>query len=312
MRAMVFGEAMVGLVPTGADPLEKNESYVATLAGAEANVGVHLAALGFSVSFVGRVGDDPFGRRIVSELVRAGVSVDLVEVVPGEQTGVYFRERGTEAPRVVYYRAGSAASRLRPTSQYLAALAGTELLHYTGITPQLSESCFQTTIALARRARELGVTTSFDLNFRPALGSWEQFAEIGRAVGLSADIVFLSPREVLSLAGVADDRLEASDRLLRDHPDVQEIVVRDRRSAAAVGRNGSAEVPAIQGIEAIDVAGAGDAFAAGYLAARTWGYAFPDRLWAGHLLGAEACRVLGDSRGTIGAAALRGYLDGHG
>jgi 2-dehydro-3-deoxygluconokinase len=312
MQAVLFGEAMVALIPTSPEPLEKSTAFVSALAGAEANVAVHLAALGWSVRFAGRVGDDPFGHRILSELVRAGVSVDLVEVARGETTGVYFRDRDTESPRVAYYRTGSAASRLRPTAPLLSAVVDADLVHLTGITPMLSDASFETTMAVVDRAREHGVTMSFDLNFRPALGTWERFAEIQRGVGSRSQIVFLSPDEVRALDGEAQDLEKAAERLLRASSDIEEIVVRDRRAATVLARDRLVHVPGIRGIEPVDVAGAGDAFAAGYLAARSWGYNDRDRLRAAHLLGAQACRTVADSGGTVREEVLRSFLEEEG
>src|SRR5262249_34151927 len=71
--------------------------------------------------------------------------------------------------RVLYYRAGSAASHLTPDDLPPEAFADARLLHLTGITPALSASCAATVTRAIELARKAGALVSFDPNYRPAL-----------------------------------------------------------------------------------------------------------------------------------------------
>jgi len=149
------------------------EALTRFLAGAELNVAVHLARLGRSVTYVTRVGDDPFGEAIRDALSAEGVD-GRAAVDPERRTGVYFRELGGAGPRrVYYYRAGSAASRLGPDD--LPPLESYRIVHATGITAVLSPSC----LAAVERASRADVF-SFDVNFRPALSTAEGWRESTR------------------------------------------------------------------------------------------------------------------------------------
>ena len=92
---LTFGEAMAGFYPASGETLTR------FVAGAELNLAVHLARLGRSVTYVTRVGDDPFGTAIrgavEAERIDARIAVD-----PDRRTGIYFRELGGAGPRRVY------------------------------------------------------------------------------------------------------------------------------------------------------------------------------------------------------------------
>src|ERR671928_1892355 len=112
---IALGETMVLFVAEQPGPLREAVTFRRHIAGAESNVAVGLCRLGCSAGFVSRVGDDEFGRAIVFRLRGEGVDVSQVRVDAGAPTGVLFRDRREfGAVDVVYYRRGSAASRLEP------------------------------------------------------------------------------------------------------------------------------------------------------------------------------------------------------
>lgn len=113
-RRVCVGETMALVVPGAGAALESSERFQVTQAGAESNVAVGLAALGTSVSWSSRVGDEPLGRRILAELRRRGVDTRLVAADRDRPTGVMFKDPGNEGSSVYYYRAGSAAGALAP------------------------------------------------------------------------------------------------------------------------------------------------------------------------------------------------------
>src|SRR3990170_4564315 len=146
------------------------------VAGAESNFGVALARLGVEVTWVSRLGTDAFGDLVFATL--AGEGLDLRYVARDDApTGVFFKWHERGVSRVVYRRAGSAASRLRPEDVPDEAFDGVGLVHLTGITMALSETARETVLSVARRARKRGVTVTFDPNYRPALWQGPHDAE---------------------------------------------------------------------------------------------------------------------------------------
>jgi len=252
-------------------------------------------------AWISRVGADGFGRRLTAELAGRGVDVSAVAVDPHRPTGVYLKETGgSDVPydlgagrsRLHYYRAGSAASALSPglLADPAAArlLAGAQLLHLTGITPALSDGCLALVRALLAERRP-GRLVSFDLNWRPAL--WH-----GRDPGVlpelldAADLVLLGADEAEAAFGTGDP---AALRTM--FPSPATLVVKDAgHSVTALDRDGGAVCEPALRVEVVEPTGAGDAFAAGYLAGTLRGLDQRGRLRLGHLTAASALTTHGD------------------
>src|SRR6185503_17824997 len=112
-----------------------------SVCGAEATVAIGIRRLGIPAAYIGRVGDDAFGRMSIEALRGEGVDVSSVTVDPAAPTGLLLRTRRTADRDVVdYWRAGSAGSRLCPEDVDPDVVAAADLLHVTGITPALSDT----------------------------------------------------------------------------------------------------------------------------------------------------------------------------
>lgn len=298
---IAIGETMVLVVPALAEPLERAVDFHLDAGGAEANVASHLAALGHAAAWAGRVGDDTLGRRLVAQIAARGVDVRQVERDPAAPTGLYVKNPGNG---VQYYRAGSAASKMSPAFVDALALDGARIVHLSGITAALSASCDAALDAVIDRARANGVLVSFDVNHRSALWPAPGGGDAGeasarpdapnrlRALAERADLVFVGLDEAERLWGAATP---AEVRALLPGP--AHLVVKDgdvgatefARAGAladadrrdADGSELVAHVPAHR-VEVVEAVGAGDAFAAGYLAALLEGCDARERLQAGH------------------------------
>jgi 2-dehydro-3-deoxygluconokinase len=273
-----LGETMGLIAPDPPVPLQGASALVLSHAGAESNVALGLARLGTPAAFCSRVGDDPFGRRIVADLTRAGVDASGVLVVPGARTGVMFKDPGPVATAVHYYRDGSAAAGMDGTDAGRALATGARLIHLTGITPTLSPTCAAAVDSAIEAARERGVHVSFDVNFRPAL--WPApSAAATELLGFAqrCDAVLVGLDEAMALWGVttADDV-----RALVDAPST--LVVKDGpRPVTAYADRARTVVPALA-VDVVEPVGAGDAFAAGWWHARLAGAPVPDAVECGH------------------------------
>ncbi|MGW6625047.1 sugar kinase [Nocardia sp. NPDC055002] len=300
-RAVTVGEGLAVLI-AGAGPLELSARFDRGAGGAEANVAVVLAQLDVSAAWLSRVGDDGFGRYLLAELSAQGVDVAAVAVDPMRPTGLYVKERGAgsgvandldaDASRMHYYRTGSAASALSPAdlTDRAALLEGADLVHFTGITPALSESATELTRALLAEPRRALV--SFDLNYRPAVwGSRVDEATDELAAHIrGADVAFLGADEAEEIFGTGEP---AALRALFSEP-AQLIVKNDKHTVTGFDGDSSIEVPALT-LEITERIGAGDAFAGGYLAALLHGADLRTRLRYGHLCAAAALTATGDS-----------------
>ncbi|MDR6867344.1 2-dehydro-3-deoxygluconokinase [Microbacterium resistens] len=272
-----FGEGLIALVPTTAGPLENCRSFHRSLAGAEWNVAIALASAGTRAAVVSRVGDDGFGRFLRAELEAHGVDASAVVTDPDAPTGLYVKELearpdGSIDGLMHYYRRGSAAAALSPeslrTPEAAHLLADAALVHTTGITPALS--------ATARAAQDELFSSpgsssdplpgpfrvSFDLNWRPALwrGREEEARTLLSDYMARADIVQCSAADAEDLLGTGDP-----DRLRAMFPAPRHLVVTRADGAVAFDGDERAEAPAVDA-PVVETIGAGDAFAAGFLA----------------------------------------------
>ncbi|WP_432132401.1 sugar kinase [Streptomyces tendae] len=298
-----LGETMAAMAPAPSHSLDDAESLCFAVAGAESNVAMYLADLGLPVSWLSAVGDDALGRRVRSTVARAGVDVSGVRTDPARPTGLLLKDPGATGTRVHYYRAGSAASALGPDLLEDERIGGAALLHLTGVTPALSPSCR----ALVERAlhtppERRAHAVSFDVNHRAALWPPDTAATVLRELANRADIAFVGLDEAQDLWG-AD--LTATDvRRLLSRPRV--LVVKDGgRGATAFTEHGECTVPALP-TEVVEPVGAGDAFAAGFLAGLCEDTDLTRALRLGHLTAASALKVVGDhgplpDEGTVAA-----------
>ncbi|MGH3417647.1 MAG: sugar kinase [Actinocrinis sp.] len=311
VQVTCLGEALAVLVPVhdSATPEHGGRGYTLEIGGAEANVACTLAALGVSARWVGRLGDDHFGRVVLRTLAEHGVDVSAVEVDSTRQTGLYVKEiarderrhGGGPGTRMRYYRAGSAACAMTPGLAQSPALTGAGLVHVSGITPALSESCAALVDAVLAAPRP-GRPVSFDVNLRPALWTGRDPAVLLDLAG-RADLVFAGADETEAICGVSDP-----DELRRMLPGPRTLVVK-QGAAGAVGFEAGqrVHVPA-QPVEVVEATGAGDAFAAGFIAATLRGLPLRDRLRLGAFAAAGALRVRGDLGVRPDAGSVERFL----
>ncbi|WP_405578587.1 sugar kinase [Streptomyces sp. NBC_01190] len=289
------GETMAALVPEPVGPLVAAEALSIAVAGAESNVAMYLADHRVPVRWVSALGDDPFGRRVLAEVAAPGVDVSGVRTDPSRPTGLLVKDPGTAATRVHYYRRGSAAAALGPEALTGAAVRDASLLHLTGITAALSPSCRDLVEAALRGPHPV----SFDVNHRPALWSDGGAAEVLRDLADRADLVFVGLDEAQALWGAA---VAAPGDIRTLLPGPRLLVVKDGATAATVYDGPTPHtVPALR-TRVVEPVGAGDAFAAGFLAG-LYRAEPPDRaLRLAHLTAGAALRVAGD-HGPLPSAA---------
>jgi 2-dehydro-3-deoxygluconokinase len=297
---------MVSFIPSGGAALDAAERVDLDVAGAESNVAMYLADHGVDARWISRLGDDAFGRRVLDRVGACGVDVSGVSIDPVRPTGLLFKDPGAAVgggTAVTYRRAGSAASAMGPDALDLEAARTADVWHLTGITPALSESC----LALVESALRGGAdrpAVSFDVNFRPAVWRGHESAapaELLRRLAQAADIVFVGLDEAQVLWGAHSVDAQGVRALL---PEPRILVVKDGAVAAtAFFGNSSVVVPALS-VDVVEPVGAGDAFAAGFLAALLRGRSAEHCLRSGHLTAAAALSVTGD-HGPLPPADVR-------
>jgi ribokinase len=233
--------------------------------GSASNAAAGLAGLGVETALVGSVGDDEHGPLVRQELASLGVDCTPIRTVTGGETTVKYLVVDEDGQVMVLANDGvneAFTAEAVPDEQFVAS----DHLHLTGQSPK-------TAAALAERAVEAGLTVSVDPGRRLCS------RDFGDAVA-NADYLFLNEREL--------DCAREWDLLGR-----ADAVVCKQGDDGATLRDG--ELPSHGGydVDAVDTTGAGDAFAAGFLAAVLDGQSHDDALAVGNACGALTAEALG-------------------
>jgi ribokinase len=247
--------------------------------GSAPNAATALAGLGHEPLLLGSVGDDEYADLVTQELEGSGVDCTYLQRVAGEDTTVKYLVVD-EAGQVVVLANEGANEAYAAADLPEEALAGADHLHLTGQAPETARE-------LAARARAADVPVSFDPGRRLGERPYRPVIEL-------ADLVFVNDRE-------AETGREQG--LLAD----ADTVVCKRGDGGAVLRAGDRRVEH-PGFDAptTDTAGAGDAFAAGFLAARFDGADDREALAVANACGALAVQSAG-ARTTLSWAAVDRY-----
>ena len=176
-RFIALGELLLRLAPPNYEKIRMTNSFIATYGGAEANVAVALANLGIDSSYFTVVPDSSIGKAAIRYIRANDVHCSPCIRSESGRMGLYYLEEGfgVRASKVTYDRADSAFAtydfdRLDLKQKF----AGYTWLHTSGITPALSPNCRKLTMNALKAAKELGMTVSFDCNFRSALWSFQE------------------------------------------------------------------------------------------------------------------------------------------
>ncbi|MEU4607782.1 sugar kinase [Kribbella sp. NPDC023972] len=307
-RAVCLGEAMIMFAGDTGGPLEDVETFRRSVGGAECNVAGGLAALGVVTSWISRLGDDGFGRHVLRDLRQRGVEIGGVEEDPDRPTGLYVKHSMDGRSRMHYYRSGSAASAMDPAFLDRPAvrerLAGAELVHTTGITAAISETAADMLERLATLREGFGFKLSVDLNWRPALWRGKDPEPLWRLLR-AADVVLIGADEAQVFAGT-NDPTELRKLL---GPRSTLVMKNDAHTALVLEPDGRCtEVPALT-VEVVEPVGAGDAFAAGFLAGTLQGLPMEQRLRLGHLAAAAVLAVPEDHAAPLDVAVRQTLLN---
>lgn len=306
LDVLCVGETMAVVTPAKAEPLKEAEECLLGFGGAESNVAAHLAEFGYRAGWASRLGQDPFGDRIMDGLAARGVNMSFVIRDSTSPTGVYFKDPDLgHGARTLYYRAGSAASRMSPEDSGTWPLEQAGWVHTSGINAALSSSCSALTEHLLAEARTMGYEVSFDVNYRAAL--WNVDAAAPRLLELAgmASVVLVGLDEAETLWGCAT--AEEVSALL---PGPRHLVIKDSANEAVEfvreqnAKQSVCRVPAHR-VEVVEPVGAGDAFAAGYLAGLLRGDLPADRLALGHSVAAWTLGTRADFRPGHGTRPRR-------
>lgn len=288
-KIVTLGEIMLRLSPPGYQRIGQAVPFDICYGGAEANVASSLALFGHHAVFLSAVPDNPIGDATIGQLKKLGVNCSHI-VREGRRLGIYFLENGASVrpSSVIYDRQDSSITQISPDAfDFDDIFCDADLFHVSGITPVLSKRTAQLTLTALQKAKEHGVTTSFDLNYRARL--WtdnipekQQFLSEMMAY---VDICFGNARDAAKCLGYSVPGFdlingdygicvnEENMRKVMEKYHLLCLVTTLRRSISASDNTLSAALCCKDGLytgrtyplHIVDRVGGGDSFAAGFL-----------------------------------------------
>ncbi len=270
--------------------LSQANRFNASFGGGEANVAVSLANYGIEVDFVTRIPQNDIGRACKMDLQKYGVGVNNI-VYGGERLGIYFLETGavSRGSKVIYDRANSAISEIKPGMiNWDNVFEDAGWFHWTGITPAISQSAADVCLEGIKKANELGVTVSCDLNFRKNLWNYGKSAgEIMPQLVAATDIILGNEEDAEKVLGIKPEgvdvtggRIEGaayksvSKQIMEKFPRCKKVITTLRGSVNANHNSWSGvlwngieliEAPTYQITHIVDRVGGGDSFMGGLI-----------------------------------------------
>jgi 2-dehydro-3-deoxygluconokinase len=271
------------------------------------NTAVYLARTGTKVAFATAVGDDPFSEGLLALVAAEGMSRDLILRAPGRLPAVTAIDLSPSGERrFFHWREGSPARELFELpdwSRIAEAMVGARMIYFTGITLSLySNVGLGRFFATLESARKNGARVAFDCNFRPR--GWKGDLPRTRLVFMEAlkrvDLALPTYDDEAVLWG--DPSPEATVERMRAFG-IAEIAVKNGPNSALIATaDGAEHVPVPDVITPIDATAAGDAFNAGYLAARLLGERPRQAAGAGHRMAAQVISHVGGLMPRVGGA----------
>ncbi len=284
MDLICLGELLIDLFPAEVGRrLTEVSAFHPKPGGAPGNVAVAARRLGLTSAFIGKVGDDAFGRFLIDTLAATGVATDAIRIDDEARTTLAFIALpDPHHAEFVFYRNPGADTRLRPDELDEALLRRARALHVGSLSLAVEPSR-AATLRAVEIARAAGALVSFDVNYRPSLWPGPDAAVNAiRELLPRADVIKVNEEELRLLTG-SDDLDAGGAALLAAGPSLVVVTLGARgsayRSAAA-----ASFVPAFA-VPTVDAIGCGDAFMAGVLVGLLGGAggAWPQRLDDAHL-----------------------------
>jgi sugar/nucleoside kinase (ribokinase family) len=256
--------------------------------GSGANTAVGVAALGGRAAFVGKVRDDELGRLFAHDLRAVGVDFDVAAAADGAATARSFILVTPDGERTMNTYLG-ACQALGPGDVDPAAVQAAKIVYLEGYLwdPPAAKEAFRKAVGLAHEAGNAVALTLSDAfcvdRYR------DEFLGLMRDGSL--DILFANIHELKSLYQTADET--AALTALREEADILGVVTRSAEGALVVTRGETRAIPAFPVNRVVDTTGAGDLFAAGFLAGLTGSLGHADCARLGGIAAAEVIQHIG-------------------
>jgi 2-dehydro-3-deoxygluconokinase len=257
---LTFGEPMMEFAE-----VQRNGErlYLPGFGGDVSNTAVAAARQGAKTAIFTALGCDFFGQDFLDLWEREGIDKSSVILRKDGRTGAYFISYGEDGHVFSYARAGSAASLVTVEELPLNQIASARILHASGISQAISESCTDAVYAAMRHAKANGTMVTYDTNLRLKLWPLDRARAVIHGASAMADILLPGLDDAQQLTG-----LDRPEDICAFYLSLGCSVI-----ALTMGKNGTMvatkdrlEVIPPRPVEAVDATGAGDTFDGAFLA----------------------------------------------
>ncbi len=284
-----MGDLLLSLRSPGNERLLQTPVLIPAISGAEMNVCVSCSRFGLKTKFVGAVPDNSIGHSAIRELKKEGIVHHTPYV--GDRIGLCFVERGSNqrGSTVLYDRENIPITKVSIKDyDWDSIFDNSDWFHVTGITPALSESAATLVEYAMKRAKENGVTTSCDLNYRKKLWNYGKEAhEVMPNIVRYCDVLIGNEEDIQNSLGITSDNInvvdghvdsehykDILDKVFKEYPNVKKIIISLRTSVSADHNRWSSLLATRDKIivakeydirDIVDRVGGGDSFAGGII-----------------------------------------------
>ncbi len=280
---------MLRLRAPGHERFFQSNMMEATFGGGEANVAVSLANYGENVSFLTILPENVIGDGCIRELRKFGVDTEQIQRGRGRM-GIYLLESGANQlpSKVIYDRAYSSLAIAKPGDiDWDKVLEKIGWFHITGITPAISEGAMELSLEAVKKAKNLGIMVSCDLNYRKNLWKYgKKASEVMGELVKYVDIAIANEEDVQKSLDITEDvnvktgildrkkYKSLGDKVLARYPNMKMIAITLRESQSADWNGWAACLNDRENFyiskkyeirDIIDRVGGGDSFAGGLL-----------------------------------------------
>ncbi|MGJ8735356.1 sugar kinase [Zobellia laminariae] len=281
-QIITFGEVLMRISPRGNKKFIQSNIVEFYFGGTELNVGISISNFGGDVKHISAVSEDFIGDTAIAYIRQFGMDTSSI-VTSKRPLGVYFLEVGAviRPSMISYNRSHSAFSEIGPEKvNWEKALEKGEWMHWTGITPALSQGAFDTLKEGLKLAREKGMAVSADPTYRSDLWKYGQDPKEALSELLHYSTIFIGGvNEINEVLGTSfgysnDDFIAASKQLMAAFPTIEKVFDKIRTSLNSSWHKIRArmwngvdfrETEDLDITHVVDRIGTGDAFAAGLI-----------------------------------------------
>lgn len=302
---VAIGEPLIQFNSLTRGPLRYVNLFEKHIAGSEANFCVSFVRMGLTCTMIARVGNDEFGRNIVEWLRGIGVDVSKIKV-DNSYTGIYFVQRGYpihDKSELIYYRKGSAGSKISPDDIDENTVKSAKLVHSTGISLAISESSREAVF----KAFDLANEVSLDTNIRLKLWSKEEARKTITNILSYVDILITDPEDSKIITGY-DDENKAVNEYKKFG--IKTIIYKLGPKGAVLYHEGGRYYHEGIKVNVEDPTGAGDALGGVTIALLLKGFSPEVALRIGIVSSSLVVTVRGDQENIPSFKDIEGFIEG--